>query len=385
MKFLLTQKFQKSMDLPTIENVVSTAMLLPKGGFYQLPLDALSRQLKCSQYAPVQFAANIIKISDSITDSTVLIFASGKIVVVASLTLQHTRYVSQLVRFIVEQVNCMVRDDAGRVYESNLMGRTVFEDCRIHNIVGSGNLNCKIDLQAMCDAAPLACKWFPDWFPGLKCKVWLTESHSCECASSSLAQAREEEIKNNASPLPRPKGGAQSMELPPQAGEDDILPLILGKQKKCSCAVKLLVFDSGRIVITGARSIENVNNVYFRIKRLIVHFTKDGSNGVQNRLHVKNELKTLLVKTTNQVSTAVVAALQEEPKQKRAKTSAASAENQPPLLKFALAGRIKDIQTLLQFDKDPVVVKQTLHHLQQLTEKSSVMDEIIELLKIYHE
>ena len=270
------------MDLPTIENVVSTAMLLPKGGNYRLPLDALSRQLKCSQYAPIQFAANIIKFTDSITDSTVLIFASGKIVVVASLTLQHTRYVSQLVRFVIEQVNCMVRDEHGRVFEGNLMGRTVFEDCRIHNIVGSGNLHCKIDLQAMCDAAPLACKWFPDWFPGLKCKVWLTESHSCECSasSSSFALAKEE-----------------------APTDDDLLPIILGKQKKCICAVKLLVFDSGRIVITGARSIENVNNVYFRIKRLIVHFTKQQGD-LQQRAQVKSELKTLLVKPANQVFVA---------------------------------------------------------------------------------
>jgi TATA-box binding protein (TBP) (component of TFIID and TFIIIB) len=227
---------EQNVVLPKIENVVSTAMLLPDNSGYRLPLDAIAMRLKCSQYAPAMFAANIIKLNDSITDSTVLIFASGKIVVVASLTENHTRYVSQLVRVIIEQVPCTTLAPEGQVLvNTTLAGRLCFDRCRVHNIVGSGHLGCRINLQAMCDAAPMCCKWFPDLFPGLKCKIWLTATYGCECSA-----AAEETASSLAA--------------------------------KCSCAVKVLIFDSGQLVITGAKRVTDINGVFFRIKNLATQY-----------------------------------------------------------------------------------------------------------------
>lgn len=158
-------------NAPIIENIVSTFDMLPQvfDKRYRLPLDSIASALRCSQYAPVSFAACIIKLSDSITDSTALIFATGKIVIVASLSRDHALYVSQLVRFIVEQVQAVFLGPPQRV--DCLVGYTIFENCSIHNIVGKGDLNRKLDLQAMAEAAPLCCKYHPKDFPGLQCKV----------------------------------------------------------------------------------------------------------------------------------------------------------------------------------------------------------------------
>jgi len=219
--------------LPAIVNLVSTVILLPQGKGYKLPLHAIARALPSSQYAPVLFAANILKIKDSLGEATPLVFASGKIVVVSGQTPHHTLYVSQLTRFVIEQIECAMLGEDGVVNpRGSLMGRTIFEHCTIHNIVGHANLGCRISLQAIMEAAPSACKWVPDLFPGLKCQMWLTESGHCEC-----------------------------------------------KLPKCVCAMKVLIFDSGRIVITGGRSVRDVNSIFFRIRAIAPQFAS-GDAGV---------------------------------------------------------------------------------------------------------
>lgn len=148
--------------LPKIVNLVSTVELLPQGKGYRLPLHAIARALACAQYAPVLFAANILKLTDSIGDCTPLVFASGKIVVVSGQTPHHTLYMSQLTRFILEQIQCAMRAEDGTINPcGSLVGRTIFRDCTIHNVVGHAELGCRINLQAMCEAAPSACKWVP--------------------------------------------------------------------------------------------------------------------------------------------------------------------------------------------------------------------------------
>jgi TATA-box binding protein (TBP) (component of TFIID and TFIIIB) len=231
----LPRQPREESNLPRIVNVISTAILLPQSSTtssHRLPLAAIAYRLgPCAQYAPEIFPALIIKLRDSTTTPTALVFASGKIVVVSTLTTNHTRYISQLVRSTIEQVRPPLSDES-------LVGRTSFSHCAIHNIVGHSDLGCRIDLQSMVDAAPLCCKWIPDSFPGLKCKIWLTSEHACLCNSSVKREVEEEVVK------------------------------VIGKQPKCVCAVKVLVFDTGRIVITGARSVRDVNSVFFRIHAL---------------------------------------------------------------------------------------------------------------------
>ncbi len=66
-------------DSPVVVNMVSTTWLLEQGKGYLLPLHAASMMLGlCSQYAPNQFAANILRFTTSVAGSTALAFASGK-------------------------------------------------------------------------------------------------------------------------------------------------------------------------------------------------------------------------------------------------------------------------------------------------------------------
>jgi TATA-box binding protein (TBP) (component of TFIID and TFIIIB) len=340
---------------PIIVNIVSTANLLPQtpDKRYKLPLDAISMRLGCSQYAPVLFAANIIKLTDATTNATVLVFGSGKIVVVSGLSFNHTRYISQLIRVIIEQISCMmIAEDGTTIIKGSLVGRTIFQHCHIHNIVGHGDLGCRIDLQAMCDAAPACCKWYPDLFPGLKCKIWLNSEHRCAC-KAKMAQTIIK-TKENA------------------AGEEDAeLQVIFGKQNKCVCAVKVLIFDSGCIVITGGRHVRDVNSVFFRIKQLAPQFKSGtGDSVIPKEDRFYQRLSAMMVPTGE---TLKQAKMLQRPEMKPsdaiasvlantlASSSAASSvpggvkrarlAGGTPLMRMAESGRVNDVRMTLEMDK----------------------------------
>lgn len=381
-------------NLPRISNIVSTAILLPqtKENQYKLPLDAISMSLACSQYAPILFAANIIKLTDSITNSTILVFASGKIVVTACLAMNHTRYISQLVRVIVEQVNCMILDpETQKVSQGSLLGRTVFEKCTIHNIVGNGDLGCRIDLQAMCDAAPTTCKWVPDLFPGLKCKIWLTETQTCTC-----------------------NGGGSG---------DDEIEKVIGKHitPKCTCIVKMILYDTGQVVIIGARSVADVNSVFFRIKQEIPRLPRDevipkngrfykrlgnmmvtasssgGSSGGTTMLKKSGPKLAHNEKNPEEALSAVMADMNIPSFSSGGSTIGARAHMPPPLkrqkinesalLKMAKAGRLDEVTIVLEIDPEQVLEKDAegftvLERMQMIQpqERSPFHKEIVNLL-----
>jgi TATA-box binding protein (TBP) (component of TFIID and TFIIIB) len=357
-------------ELPKIVNMVSTVVLLPQGKGYRLPLHAIARALQCAQYAPVMFAANIIKFRDSTGDCTALVFASGKVVVVSCQTPYHTLYMSQFTRFIIEQVQCaMLRDDGSVNPCGSLLGRTVFEDCCIHNIVGHAKFRCRIDLQAMCDASPSACKWLPDLFPGLKCAMWLTNSGMCEC-----------------------------------------------QRIKCVCSVKVLVFDTGKIVITGGRSIHDINNIFYRIKAIIPSFrtqapgVHDSSNNKRyvipkaDRFYAR--LSTMLVPsgfTMKDVDSVIPAELDEAealatlfshqlnfPAATAPTTTTQANTHLTPLMQLADAGRVEDVKFLLacepkaaaQRDENGKTTWQRLKQIpksQRTVEHKMIMDVLIAL------
>lgn len=337
-------------SLPLIVNCVSTTTLLPEcGGRYKLPLAAISLRLgPCAQYAPYLFAALIVKITDSTRKSTALVFASGKIVVVSGLTLNHTRYVSQIVRYIVEQVQCvMMAAEGGAVNpRGSLVGRTIFKDCHIHNIVGHSFLGHRIDLQKMCDAAPACCKWLPDLFPGLKCKIWLTSEHMCVCHSS----VKREEVHD----------------------DPDVRKVLGGsaKQSSCVCSVRVLIFDTGKIVITGGRHVCDVNSVFFRIHELAPQFESHSGNNdkVLREDRFYQRLANMMVPSgttgknvkkvdqkqlgTAEAMTAVFKNMSVE--QPAVATAAAAAAAQmakcPPIIRMALDGRLDDLRKWLAID-----------------------------------
>ncbi len=405
---------------PIIVNIVSTAILLPQRPDlppekrYKLPLDAISMHLGCSQYAPVLFAANIIKFTDSTTNATVLVFGSGRIVMVSGLSPNHTRYISQMVRLIIEQIQCMmVSEDGKRIAVGSLLGRTVFENCSIHNIVGHGDLGCRIDLQAMVDAAPACCKWEPDFFPGLKCKIWLNTEHRCVCR---VVPKRE-----GASPAPSPRGGLVVLDTT----EAGVLKIIFGKQNKCTCVVKVLVFDTGRIVITGGRFVRDVNSVFFRIKHLAPQFKSGGgsSGGATSSIPKEDRfyqrLSAMMVPTGMTTKQAKLIQRPEmKPSDAIASVISSSGSGAPsflmslvsgegaagaggggkraklaggtPLMRMAEAGRVGDVRMTLEMDASQADEKDSAGrtpldrmNLIPIQERTTQHLEIIELLRFY--
>ncbi len=227
-------------DLVKIVNIVSTVNILPQtnGAGPKLPLEALTREFLCSYYAPSSFAANMVQVNDIFRYCTGLMFASGSIVLVSTLTPIHTIWIGQSLARLIEKVD-----------NGALAGRTVYENAHVHNIVGHGDLGCKIDLQAMANAAPLACRFDEKAFPGLKFKMWLNEEQTCQCKRS----AKQRKI-------------------------DDV-EKVVGKVGRCTCVVKVLVFKTGEVVVTGAKSQEDVQNVFLWMKQYVPsQYELDASN-----------------------------------------------------------------------------------------------------------
>lgn len=264
---------------PEIVNVVTTTHLLPqvkdpktKKPFYKLPLESFSRALRsCSQFAPRQFAANILRLKDSTSDTTSLVFRSGKIVTVGGLSKRHTCYTSQLFRIILEQVNTLIRDPVtNEIYCGNLVGRTTFNESRIQNVVGSGNLGIRmVDLPKLRDAAPHCCKYEPGLFPGLKFKVWTTDTQRCECA--------------------------MAINLEDEDDEDEVNQ-VAGPKTKCACVVKCLIFDTAELVVTGARSVAVVYSVFYRIKRLAVDFEDKEGGLIPKEMRFRHRLARMMIR-----------------------------------------------------------------------------------------
>lgn len=328
-------------NLPKLVNFVSTVSYLPVNAVCKLPLLQIALTLgSCAQYSPRLFAAVIINFELS----TILLFASGKAVIVSGLSIEHTRYVSQVFRTVLGKIECVFHDkELKKVNIDKLDVTTVFLNCCVHNIVSHAilNVNCKIDLQAMCDAAPGCCKWEPDFFPGLKCRIWLNEDYQCKCGSGFTA------------PIDKPN--------------NLLVKKIIGKPRKCECCLKVLVFDSGKFVITGARKITDVNAVFFRIQDLAPRFKSITNEYIPKDDVFYTRLSTMMVPTgltSKQVKTAVrekpvtnqedalASAISNIHFSKPKPTTPSNQQHTPPFIKIALSGRVDDVLLLLQINKN---------------------------------
>lgn len=258
--------------IPEIVNVVSTVVTLPQtpDKKYRLPLQAISMRLgPCAQYAPVQFAANIVKLTTSTSDTTALMFGSGKIVIVSALTEMHTRFMSHVFRLIAEQIPAMVYDpETGEIKEDTLSGHTVFTNNVTHNVVGHGELGCRIDLAALLEANPESIKYLPDSFPAAKASVWLTDDKKCQCKKQ---QQEDDEV------------GA-------------VMDKMGGGRKKCACTVKALIFDTGEIVLIGARRVQDVNTIFYKMKAMLPRY-KSTSAVVPREERFYQRIGSMMVKT----------------------------------------------------------------------------------------
>lgn len=143
---------------------------------------------------------------------------------------------------LLENVQCVVKDaETQKLTLTTLEGRLQFNNWKVHNTVGFGQLGCRVDLNALRDSAPHVCQYKPDIFPGLKLRVWVLPQDQCKCNTL-----------------------------------------------KCPCKVKMLIFDNGNIIIVGARSIRHVNQVFYRFKALVPKYT---DNDVQLRRTMRFEAR----------------------------------------------------------------------------------------------
>lgn len=337
--------------MPFIVNMVGTVCILPQsqdahGRPFRLPLEAIATHLgPCSQYAPFQFAANILKITNSTTDSTTLVFGSGKLVLVSALSEWHMRYVSQVFRLLIERIECIMVNEDNRLVKGTLQGRTVFEKSVAHNIVGHGNFGFNVDLRALREANPEAVQYVPDVFPAAKANVWLTPDQKCHC--------QDYDINNN--------------------DDDEDTKRTLGKvikNNKCPCTIKCLVFKSGRMVLIGARRPQDINAVFYRIMDLVSGYKKNkkfyqalGSVLVK-RSQKSQEKEKVKLRGERELSVtesiALVLSDVRDFKLKKPKPVSASSLAQrarlTPLMQLAEAGRLEQVKLTVEMDPDQVAL-----------------------------
>ena len=226
-------------DIPRVVNVVTTFQLISQEKIrrgpckgkrrFWLPQSALVMKFPAGQFSPKRFTAVILRVRDHATHVTALIFQSGKVVVVHTLSDAHALSASQMVRRIVGNVQVPVQDRyTGQIRLQLLRDHITFENRRLRNFVLSSHLGNRIDLHALAAAAPSIVSWEPDGFPGAEVTARIRSSDECTCKPS--------------------------------------------QRIKCGCKVKCLIFASGAIVITGATSVEDGNRVFYLFKSIAPRF-----------------------------------------------------------------------------------------------------------------
>jgi TATA-box binding protein (TBP) (component of TFIID and TFIIIB) len=207
-----------------VNNIVSTAQLLKdKETICLESLVMFSGGM--AKYAPKKFAAAILRIKDSISTTTCLVFRSGKLVVVGAQSEHHSIFSTQKYRQIIENIYSVYRIERSLIC-STLVGRTELTSCRITNIVAHAKLKNRPDLKILSELAADLTAWNPDLFPGLKLLVWLKPKNDCKCVKKK-------------------------------------------KNKSCECNCRALIFDTGQVVITGCKNLEDVKHSKNLIEQLL--------------------------------------------------------------------------------------------------------------------
>jgi TATA-box binding protein (TBP) (component of TFIID and TFIIIB) len=210
-----------------IDNVVGTVELLKPGQF--ICLETLSLHLNgMAKYQPKKFVATMLRIKDSISTTTCLTFAKGEIVVVGAKTKHHSLLACHIYRQFIERVPGIFEGENGGLGMYNLVNRTQFNHWSICNIVTHYNLQCKPDLKHLAQIAPEICDWNHELFPGLRLLVWINPKNKCRC-----------ELKKK-------------------------------KNRSCKCNCRAILFDTGKVVITGCETQSDVNIATQRIQDLFL-------------------------------------------------------------------------------------------------------------------
>lgn len=327
---------KKHSDTPTVTNIVGTVCILPPG--HRLPLEAIAIHLgPCCQYTPTLFVAAIIKLTDAIADTTTLVFGSGKLVLVGALSKWHLRYTLQVIRLMIENVTCKIRDE--RIVNGTLRGHTLFQKCTVQNIVGNAFFGYKIDIAALGRGYPECIEYIDGSFPAAKANVYITHSGRCECVQKRGTAIVDDEETNS-------------------------LNQVMGKFQtgKCPCTIKCLVFKTGKLVLIGARRPRDVNMVFHHMRPIVSQFLLTDERDMHEKritpgiVQIKDQQE-----LTEEDATRLVLQEARHFKTKRAKLIAESTtrqvDQQSPIMRLVNASRVDMIRILVQIDPEHKNVK----------------------------
>lgn len=209
-----------------VVNVVSKVEFLAPGEMFVLKTIAISLS-GMAKYQPKRFAAVILHAIDSVGSTTCLVFQPGKLVVVGASTEYHALYAAQNYRLILENIVAPYRDpESNTIGLYSLEGRTQFTNWRTWNMVVNAKLDNRPNLKNLVDALGDVSNWNPELFPALKMLIWLRSKDICTCKSKK-------------------------------------------RNKSCDCNAKSLIFDTGKVVITGCKNIHDLNLSFHRICSLL--------------------------------------------------------------------------------------------------------------------
>ena len=220
-----------------ISNVVGKVDLLDNKK-KSLDLQAIALYLRgYCKYQPRNFAAAVLHLKDRVGATTCLVFNSGKLVIVGAETKHHSLWASQMYRREIERVPMVFRkprpqeepsagDSGAHLVCTNLTGRTIFSNWWISNFVGYSYLGYRPDLKQIALLTADLSNWNSALFPGLPLRIWLRPRDDCKC--------------------PRKK-----------------------KNKPCKCQATALLFDSGKIVITGCTYLEDINKTHYLLHQFL--------------------------------------------------------------------------------------------------------------------
>lgn len=131
-----------------MSNIVATCSLN-----CPLRLKDIALHARNAEYNPRRFAAIIMRLREP--KATALVFSSGKIVCTGAQNEELARTASRKIARIIQKLGNPV----------------VFNNFKIHNVVGSVSLNFPIDLDRVMEIQPKFCVYEPESFPGLAYKL----------------------------------------------------------------------------------------------------------------------------------------------------------------------------------------------------------------------
>ncbi|GMR61318.1 hypothetical protein PMAYCL1PPCAC_31513, partial [Pristionchus mayeri] len=132
------------IDMPTLQNIVSTVNLGVK-----LDLKKIALHARNAEFNPKRFAAVVMRIREPRT--TALIFSSGKMVCTGAKSEEGSRLAARKFARIVQKIDFPV----------------TFTEFKIQNMVGSSDVRFPIQLEGLCVTHPQFSTYEPELFPGL--------------------------------------------------------------------------------------------------------------------------------------------------------------------------------------------------------------------------